>query len=137
MEINSMSTPAADSTKSLQTAPVSTVSEVAKQQQSEKSVISPAQKTKQETAVALNEQVQKLNDQLLKLGQGLAFAVDENTQSSVVKVIDRTTDEVLKQFPTEGSLRIMKNIQNYLESVQQSGGQPKEGLTGVLFNEII
>ncbi len=137
MEINSMSTPAAENLKSLQPDSKPAASQEVKKQQSDASVISPTKKTQQETAVALNEQVQKLNEQLLHLGQGLLFSVDENTRSSVVKVIDRKTDEVLKQFPTEGSLKIINNIQNYLESVQQSGERTKEGLTGVLFNEII
>ena len=71
------------------------------------------------------------------LGQSLAFTVDETTNSSVVKVVDKTTDEVIRQFPSEGSLRIMQNIQNYLSLAQQNGGQAKEGLTGTLISEII
>lgn len=106
-------------------------------QQSAMSVVSPAMKTQQETPEAIIDKANQLNQQLAQLGQTLAFSVDENTQSSVVKVVDKTTDEVIKQFPSEGSLKIMQNIQNYLNSVQQSGLPTKEGLTGFLFNEII
>lgn len=105
--------------------------------QSEASVVSPKLNAKQETDKDVLQQVEQVNTRLEQLGLGIAFSVDENTQSSVVKVIDKTTDEVIKQFPNEGSLRMMKNIQDYLESVQQSGSPSKEGLTGVLFNEII
>jgi flagellar protein FlaG len=93
--------------------------------------------TQQETKELLQTQVDDVNSKLNQLGVGLAFSMDENTQSSVVQVVDKTTDEVIKQYPNEGSLKIMKNIQDYLNSVQQSSLSVKEGLTGVLFNEII
>jgi len=108
-----------------------------KQQQSESSVVSPESNARPATSVELSDKAEQLNQQMKLLGQSLAFRVDENTQSSVVTVIDKTTDEVIRQFPSEGSLRIMQNIQNYLNSVQQNGLQTKEGLTGSLFNEII
>lgn len=106
-------------------------------QQSATSVVSPTMKTQLETPKAIADQADQLNQQLAQLGQSLAFSVDENTQSTVVKIVDKTTDEVIKQFPSEGSLKIMQNIQNYLNTVQQSGLPTKEGLTGTLFNEII
>jgi flagellar protein FlaG len=106
-------------------------------QQSEESVVSPVANTESVTLTELSEKAEQLNQQMKLLGQSLAFSVDESTNESVVKVVDKTTDEVIRQFPTEGSLRIMQNIQNYLNSVQQNGVQTKEGLTGSLFSEII
>lgn len=85
----------------------------------------------------LESTLSQLNQKLANLGQSLSFSVDESTQSSVVKVIDKTTEEVIKQFPTEGSLRIIKNIQNYLDVVQQEGLHNNQSLTGTLINEII
>ena len=85
----------------------------------------------------LSDQIETVNQKLEQMGLGLTFLVDENTQSSVVKVIDKSTDELIRQFPSEGSLKIMRNIQAYLTAVQQSGSVNKEGLTGTLFNEII
>ena len=119
--------------------PVSTPAQVGqvKPQQVETSVVSPNLKAQQETNEAIQVQVEQVNSKLEQLGLGLAFSVDENTRSSVVKVIDKTTDEIIKQYPNEGSLKMMKNIQEYLNSVQLSSLSSKEGLTGALFNEII
>lgn len=103
----------------------------------ESSVVSPTQKTQQETGSATSEQLSAVNVQLEKMGIDMAFTVDENTQSSVIKVIDKTTDEIIKQFPSEDSLRVMKNIQEYLNSVQNSAGSNKDSLTGSLLSEII
>jgi len=108
-----------------------------KPKQGETPVVSPNIKTQQETEQTIKNQVDQLNSQLDQTGLGLAFSVDEKTKSSVVKVIDQTTDKVIKQYPNEDSLRMIKNIQDYLNSVKQSSSTTKEGLTGVLFNEII
>lgn len=136
MEINSISSPVVN-TSSAQSASTPVAGEKVKPQQVETSVVSPNLTTQQEAKEALQLQVDNVNSKLDQLGVGLAFSVDENTQSSVVKVIDKTTDEVIKQYPNEGSLKMMKNIQDYLNSVQQSALSTKEGLTGALFNEII
>ena len=113
------------------------VAEAAQQQQASSSVVSLPSDNQVSSLKEVVAQSEQLNKQLERVGQSLSFTVDESTQSSVVKIIDKTTDEVIKQFPTEGALKVMKNIQNYLESVQQSGVSGKEGLTGALFNEII
>jgi flagellar protein FlaG len=83
--------------------------------------------------------VDKLNKQLDKLGnQSLMFAVDESTQSSVVKLVDRDTGELVRQFPSGDTLKMIKNIQDYLSrSDVKSTTNSSEGLTGNLFNEII
>jgi len=136
MDINSISTPATGTvTKQSVVTPVNKVA--VPQQQVEASVVSPNLKAQQETKEVMQKQVEQVNSKLEQLGLGVMFSVDENTQSSVVKVIDKTTDEVIKQYPNEDSLKMMKNIQNYLDSVQHSATPIKEGLTGALFNEII
>jgi len=136
MDVNSISSPVQGVNSTQAQATLSSVVK-APQQQVETSVVSPNLKAQQETQEVMQKQVEQVNLRLEKLGLGVTFSVDENTQSSVVKVIDKTTDEVIKQYPNEGSLKMMKNIQNYLDSVQQSGITNKEGLTGALFNEII
>lgn len=106
-------------------------------QQAVSSVVSPSLEVKQEASNDVLNRVEAVNLKLNQSELGLTFLVDENTQSSVVKVIDKATDEVIRQFPTEGSLKIMNNIQSYLNSVQQKDYPTKEGLTGLLLNEII
>ena len=135
MDISSLSTSAIGSS-TLQSGVKPTV-EMPKQQQIEASVATSAQKAPLETKAATLEQVAQVNSRLEQLGMGIAFSVDEGTQSSVIKVIDKATDEVIKQYPNEGSLEMIKNIQSYLESVQKSGMLDKEGLTGSLISEII
>lgn len=96
-------------------------------------------KTQQMTQEEVTSRVEKLNQQLEQMGnQSLMFAIDESTQSSVVKLVDRNTEELVKQFPSEDTLKMMKNIQDYLNrSDSRIGSNGQEGLTGSLLNEII
>ena len=135
MDINSLSTSAIGN--STPQSGVKPAVEMPKQQQIEAPVATSAPKAPLDTKTATPEQVAQVNSRLEQLGMGIAFSVDESTQSSVIKVIDKATDEVIKQYPNEGSLEMMKNIQSYLESVQKSGAPNKEGLTGSLISEII
>ncbi|WP_319381555.1 flagellar protein FlaG [Thiomicrorhabdus sp.] len=83
------------------------------------------------------KEAERLNELLGKMGHSLSFKVDRDTQSSVVEVIDSGTQEVIRQLPTEGSLKIMKNIQDYLNAVQQRDEVSKESVTGVLLDKIV
>ncbi len=135
MDISSLSTPSIENS-TLQSG-VKPAVEMPKQPQIEASVATSAPEASPEAKTTTLEKVAQVNSRLEQLGVGLSFSVDESTQSSVVKVIDRTTDEVIKQYPNEGSLAMMEHIKGYLESVQKNGMLNKEGLTGVLLNEII
>ncbi|MBO1928386.1 flagellar protein FlaG [Thiomicrorhabdus sp. 6S2-11] len=85
----------------------------------------------------IEPRVEQINRQLEKLGQSITFGVDESTNQTVVQVFDKSTDELIKQFPTEDSLKFIKNIQDYLERIQETGSDNKESLTGQIINEII
>lgn len=85
----------------------------------------------------LDSQVEQLNRKLEQMGQSLVFGIDDSTSETIVKVFDKSSEELIRQFPTEDSLKVMKNIQDYLERVQQTGSDYKESLTGNLINEII
>lgn len=136
MDINSLSSPATGNV-STATSQNSVVVEANPLKQSEGSMASVDQKTNPVPQEVIQNEVESVNQVLDKLGLGVAFTIDEKTKSSVVSVIDKSTDEVIKQFPDEGALRMMKNIQEYLNSVNERSSLTKEGLTGSLLNEII
>jgi len=136
MEITSTSLVAVGQSE-MQTSTKTVASDKVDQQQQSLSVDLPKQPTAVETLPKLVDTVAEVNKKLLSMNQSIAFSVDEKTRTPVVKVIDKSTDEVVKQFPSEGSLQRMQSINDYLDMVKQSGSQAKDGLTGFLFNEII
>jgi len=83
------------------------------------------------------ELLDSLNSQMASLNMGVAFSIDESTRSSIVKVIDRSTSEVVKQYPNDEALKVMQNIQAFLDSVTAKQLNEGSSLTGALFNEII
>lgn len=84
----------------------------------------------------LEVNLERVNNALSSYGLGVNFDRDADTNRPIVRIIDRQTDEVIKQYPSEDALALMKNIQNYLMQ-QSSSTVNKQELTGALFNEII
>ncbi len=58
----------------------------------------------------LQDAVDGMTDVVSSLSNTLNFSIDKETGRTVVKVIDRATDEVIKQIPAEEMLAIAKAI---------------------------
>lgn len=86
----------------------STASNEAAQVLTEQSV-AQTQKT-EATREKLEEAVKQVNDFVQPFNNGLQFSLDDDTGKTIVKVIDKTTDEVIRQFPSEEMLGIAKAI---------------------------
>lgn len=54
--------------------------------------------------------VKKLNEAMPPSAQSLQFEIDEDSDRVVVKIIDQTTKEVVRQMPTEEALEMAKAI---------------------------
>ncbi len=58
----------------------------------------------------LNNTVSRINEYVDQQKRGIRFAIDKDTNRTIVKVLDANGD-VLKQFPSEDALAILKNIE--------------------------
>lgn len=65
---------------------------------------SRAKEFAEEVASGLNELVQNLHREL-------QFSVDDDSGQTIIKVIDRETDEVVRQIPSEEVLRLRKRLE--------------------------
>lgn len=54
--------------------------------------------------------VKALNELTRSMNSSLSFSIDKDTGQTVVKVVDSSTDEVIKQIPSEEILAISKAI---------------------------
>lgn len=54
--------------------------------------------------------VKKLNESMTASSQTLEFSVDHDSKEIVVKLIDQSTKEVLRQIPSVEALQIAKSI---------------------------
>lgn len=59
----------------------------------------------------LDEVVTDLNQLVRELHRELQFSVDTDSGDTVVKVVDRATDEVLRQIPSEDLVRLRKRLE--------------------------
>ncbi len=72
------------------------------------SVLVKAQEQQREE---LEQAVTKLNDYIQSVQRDLQFNVDDTSGRMVVKVVDRNTDEVVRQIPDELALKMARNLQ--------------------------
>jgi flagellar protein FlaG len=60
----------------------------------------------------VSEAVSQLNKSAQAKSQGLEFSIDSDSKRTVVKVVDQTTKEVLRQIPTPEALEIAKSLES-------------------------
>ncbi|RZT09033.1 flagellar protein FlaG [Duganella sp. CF402] len=60
----------------------------------------------------VNQAVSQLNKSVQAKSQGLEFSIDSDSKRTVVKVVDQTTKEVLRQIPTPEALEIAKSLES-------------------------
>lgn len=61
----------------------------------------------------LQDAVGKLNASIQASSQSLEFSIDEDSKRTVVKLVDVTTKEVVRQYPSEEALRISKSLDGF------------------------
>lgn len=96
---------------------------------------SPQKQIKNTDIVELNKKMSIASD-----SNELSFSIDEETNASVVKVIDKETNEVIRQIPSEEMLAISKSIDELIERQNNdyddsSSGKTSGTKSGILFSQ--
>lgn len=65
------------------------------------------------TRAQLDQAMGEVKKALAPVARNLQFSIDEETGRSVVKVVDATTNEVIRQFPSEELLAITRSIDKF------------------------
>ncbi len=60
----------------------------------------------------VEQAVAEINKTLQSKAQSLEFSIDDDSKRTIVKVIDQSTKEVLRQIPTPEALQIAKSLAN-------------------------
>ncbi|MGK5039086.1 flagellar protein FlaG [Janthinobacterium sp. GB1R12] len=76
----------------------------------ESGTVAPQQASKEPSRDQLNKAVSELNQSSQIKTQGIEFSIDEDSQRTVVKIIDQETKEVLRQIPTKEALELAKTF---------------------------
>ncbi|NMF99666.1 flagellar protein FlaG [Aromatoleum toluolicum] len=58
----------------------------------------------------INQALEEVRKAISPVAQDLRFSIDDDTGRTVVKIIDSSTDEVIKQIPSEEVLAIAKAL---------------------------
>ena len=71
----------------------------------------------QPSAEELKNAVATINQAMQQSNRSLEFSVDTNTQRTVVKMVDTSTGELIRQFPTETTLAISQEIEQFQQGL--------------------
>lgn len=82
------------------------------------------------------EGTQDLVETLNRKNLGLSFTVNEEIDRTIINVMDRDTDDIIRQIPSEEFVRVVKSIKNYEERVETDGGTvDKSTLKGMILTD--
>jgi flagellar protein FlaG len=100
-------------------------------QQSEKAVEATSQRT-----ARVEKAVEQLNDYVQSFQRDLRFTMDKDLGRAVVHVVDRNTQEVIRQIPNETALRLARNLKEVELQRLQTPSIGVEGSMGLINTRI-
>lgn len=69
------------------------------------------------SASELKSAVAEINHVLQQSNQNLEFSVDTDSDRTVVKMVDTSTGELIRQFPSESTLAIARSIEQFQQGL--------------------
>lgn len=81
------------------------------QQSGQLSQVQRQEKLMEKQEKSVDEAVSKLNDFVQSVQRDLQFEVDKESGQTVVRVVDRETEEVIRQIPDEVAMRLAEKLQ--------------------------
>lgn len=91
---------------------------VGQSQNSAKNNNATAQQNPQNEVQMLQEAAEKISAHLNLKNSSLEFSVDQNSGKNVVKIVDKTTKEVVRQIPSEEAIHIAQ-ASDELDEIRQ------------------
>jgi flagellar protein FlaG len=111
---NSQSSTPAESTENV-------IDKISQQQESIAAQKDSVKETRAQIDERLTQQVSKMNEYVQSIQRDLNFSVDDSSGEVVVKVFNRHTNELVRQFPTEEALRLAERMKENSDSNSSSG----------------
>ena len=120
---NDMGTIKAVLPTAVQTSPTASVGRTANAERAKEGPSSAEQarqaKQVEQDQKPLDDVVSELNNLVRELHRELQFSVDNKSGDTIVKVIDRETDEVVRQIPSEEVVRLRQRLQEAAGTIFQ------------------
>ncbi len=78
-----------------------------------------AEQAKKEAAEASHEKAKELISKLNGQNIGLSFSIDKDSETTVINVTDKTTDDLVRKIPSDEFLKLMKSIDEFEEKYME------------------
>lgn len=90
--------------------PASTERNIAIREAAPPATAEPANEAPEPERAQLSQVVLEINKAMKALGRGIEFSIDQDSQRTVVKVVDQETGDVIRQMPSAEALEIGKAL---------------------------
>lgn len=77
----------------------------------------PGTQTAQPTGSQLQSALDKLNQAMQQTNTGVQFSIDQNTKSTLIKVVDTQTGETIKQIPSKEVIAVSEAIGQFQQGL--------------------
>jgi len=77
----------------------------------------PAESQTEDSTEALKSAVAQINEHMQNVERSLQFTIDDDSGKEVVTVLDKKTEEIIRQFPSEEVLVIARQIAEQKDDV--------------------
>jgi len=101
----------------VQSSPTASIGRTAEQAKASPGPTEQAKKVEQEQPI--DDVVSELNNLVRELHRELQFSVDDKSGDTIIKVVDRETDEVVRQIPSEEVVRLRQRLQEAAGAIFQ------------------
>ena len=88
-----------------------------------------------EAQEALLDKASEIMNELNVSDFGLSFSFDRDYDTTVINVTDKSTDDLVRQIPSEDFLKLAANIEEMVEQNSLNTEAQRESLKGLLFDE--
>lgn len=77
----------------------------------------PSTEPQQASVEELKSAVAAINQAMQQSNQALEFSVDTDTEQTVVRMVDTSTGELIRQYPSEATLAIARGIEQFQQGL--------------------
>jgi flagellar protein FlaG len=76
----------------------------------QESIATPSENSTSPPSQSLEQTITQLNDYVQSIQRELQFSIDEESGDTIVKVIEKATNEVVRQIPAEDLMETLKSL---------------------------
>lgn len=85
------------------------------------SLVPPTKESEDDNQAKISQAVAEINEFVQNIQRSVHFSVDDESGKTVIRVVDRETNELIRQIPTEEVLNIARSLEEQITANKSEG----------------